>query len=174
MLETKSPISAPTPTCPLLMLPAEIRKRIWTLVVEVGATFATRYNIRKASGKHLSPATIALAFTCRQVYHEVTPIYYSENLFVFPCATVKDPLEFAAAIGPANAESIISVMVSGCTTTKAIPSVLGVLKDRVPFPNLTILFYDDLDYIHQILPDAGSLEFSRNHPVDRKIRSTAR
>lgn len=72
---------------------------------------------------------LAVAFTCRQLYLEVTPIYYRENKFHLPwwglshrpsrglsfrfnCDNFK---EFAEAIGSVNAASILSLRLDGYT-----------------------------------------------------------
>ena len=129
--------SASTATCPLLKFPPEIRNRIWTLVVTVGIV-CIKWDCPKPSGKHFYPTTMALAFTCRQIYREATPIYYSKNTFRFPqYSPIELPRRFAAAIGPANAESITAVEI--LFTFQAMLMLQERLK-MATFPNLKALW----------------------------------
>ena len=138
MSDAEPSTPAQTATCPLLKLPPEIRNRIWTLVVTVGIVYI-KGDCPKPSGKHLSPTTIAVAFTCRQIYREVTPIYYSKNLFYFPQYSPMDlPRRFAAAIGPAYAESITAVEIP--CTFQVMLLWQGPPGMRLPFPNLKALW----------------------------------
>ena len=139
MSDTEPSALAITPQCPLLKFPPEIRNRIWTLVVKVDRVVAMYYSGREMSDKPLSPTTIALAFTCRQIYREVTPIYYSENLFHFPHEAISTLREFAAAIGPANAESITAVEISIYSHIMQLSQ--QQLEELWPFPNLKTLVY---------------------------------
>ena len=150
MSDTESSTPASTPICSLLKFPPEIRNRIWTLVVKVKRVQTRRNSPRKISGKHLPPTTIALAFTCRQIYREVTPIYYSENLFHFPYSAISLLREFAAAIGPANVESITAVEVA------IYPHIMHLsqqqLEELWPFPNLKTLVYFEIPEIYGHYP----------------------
>ena len=149
MSDTESPTPAPTPTCPLLKCPPEIRNRIWTFVVKVEKIKIRCNTYRKIYRKHLPPTTMALAFTCRQIYREVTPIYYSANLFCFPSGPIdslrqlKQLRQFAAAIGPENAKSISAMGFPRYFQSLAISRELQ--KALLPYPNLKILSYFDTD-----------------------------
>lgn len=92
---------------------------------------------------------MALAFTCRQIYREVTPIYYSENFFHIPSG-INSLREFAAVIGPANAKSITTVEIPIC------PLIVHLsrqqLKELWPFPNLKILVYFEIPGFERRLP----------------------
>ena len=144
MSDTKSliPVPAPTPPFPLLKLPSEIRNRIWTLVVKVDAVVIRRDNYRKRPCEHTFATTMALAFTSRQMYHEVTPIYYSKNLFHFPYESRLVLSLFAEAIGPTNTESITRV--GFARHRKMSPRSRGLRQALSPFPNLKVLAYFDL------------------------------
>ena len=82
---------------PLLKLPAEIRIRIWKYVVVnnmmifvcnyVGNSrlrdwFAAAHAVKvhREVDEQRRSSWVAVAFTCRQLYLEVTPIYYRENI----------------------------------------------------------------------------------------------
>lgn len=66
------------PAASLLLLPGELRNRIWRLlVVHDGALPA----FSKAGSLQDRVSVPPLAHTCRSVRHEVLPIYYSENVF---------------------------------------------------------------------------------------------
>ena len=92
--------SSRSSTSPLLkLLPGEIREQIWRYVVVSNSPICLRKyrdmdapSSRLRSGKglkidgttqhwYLHSTTFSLALTCRQVYLEVTPIYYGENVF---------------------------------------------------------------------------------------------
>ena len=138
--------STQTVTCPLLKLPPEIRSCTWTLVVKVGIVYI-KSDCPKPSDKHLSPNTMAVAFTCRQIHREVTPIYYSKNLFYFPENSPFDfPQRFAAAIGPANAESITEVQI--LHNFHVMPVLRGPSDMRLLFPNLKALWGFHAVYSH--------------------------
>ena len=140
MSDTESSTPASTATCPLLRFPPEIRNRIWTLAVTVEIV-AIRWDCPKPSGKHISPTTMALACTCRQIYREVTPIYYSKNVFRFAQSVEWDfPWRFAAAIGPANAENITAVVIPFRYREWAVT--------LFPFPNLRTLSCTGKDVIN--------------------------
>ena len=116
---------------PLLKLPSEIRNHIWRCIVikDEGITFheymvysksrdtglrvGNPVSIRQDGDEPRQTSLLAIAFTCRQFYLEVTPIYYGENVFrplhwnyvlTFNFSGVLK--SFAAAIGPTNASTI--------------------------------------------------------------------
>ena len=123
---------AQTATCSLLNLPPEIRNRIWTFAAKGRIVFISMHCPRDY-GKDLPYTTMSLASTCRQIYREVTPIYYSKNAFYFNFSLAKDfPWRFAAAIGPANAASITFVAIRHRNAEWALT--------RLPFPNLKVLW----------------------------------
>ena len=144
--------STQTATCPLLKLPPEIRNRIWTLVVKVGTVHIKADCYWNAvcpipSGKHISPTPMAVAFTCQKIYREVTPIYYSKNIFHFPRYSPFDfPHRFAAAIGPANTESIAEVETP--YTLHPILLMREYLDMHLPFLNLKALWCFRSDCLH--------------------------
>ena len=171
MLDIKSLIPAPTPTCPLLVLPPEIRNRIWTFaVVDVEEVIIRCNSHRETPGRHLHPTTIALAFTYRQIYREVASIYYSENLFQFHYGAIGILREFAAAIGPANAKSITALEIP------IYPHIMHVsqrqLEELWPFPNLKTLVYYEKPKIYGHYSDELHLPRpSRTVAVFRKSRT---
>lgn len=81
-----TPTTPTTPTtstaCRLQGLPNELRNRIFAFaVVQDGSIIVTRK--KTAPRKHvLIPAPPAIAFTCRQFYDEVLPVFYGNNTFV--------------------------------------------------------------------------------------------
>lgn len=114
-------------------LPPEIRNRIWEFAVVTHEPIQVKDHKRSAmaskrppsslrSGKQIeshrkddiarTTAILTIAFACRQVYLEVTPIYYSKNTFQFRgCCYVHPPtLKFTKAIGKEKAQSITSVI----------------------------------------------------------------
>lgn len=66
--------------------------------------------IHAEDDRRLIPSLLAIAFTCRQLYLEVTPIYYSHNWFAMPLISMEAALEktqaFVTAIGPENARCL--------------------------------------------------------------------
>ena len=116
---------------PLLQLPPEIRNYIWEYVAikdraillyepnQRGRVPESRLRSGNLIKHHQEdderrwPSTqLAVAFTCRQLYLEVTPIYYGKNTFRLPeifellgggSQVVK---EFKNAIGPRNSSAI--------------------------------------------------------------------
>ena len=143
MSDTESPTTAPTPPFPLLKLPSEIRTRIWTLVVEVEIVVIDYGDYRsRQTGRHFFPTTMSLASTCRQMYHEVAPIYYSKNLFHFPHESRLRLSQFAEAIGPTNTESITRV---GFPRHLHMPSHMPPMPPGLSlFPNLKTVAWLDL------------------------------
>ena len=121
--------SRPQKPFPLLELPAEIRNHIWRYIVikddhvtfqefmvypkspETGLRVGNPVKRRLNDDEPRQTSMLAIAFTCRQLYLEVTPIYYGENVFR---PSYSDYLlakrwlfqSFAAAIGPTNANTI--------------------------------------------------------------------
>lgn len=114
---------------PVLKLPSEIRNLIWRCTVvaaeaiqlEQHGSQHTRGRLAPSllrSGKQihaeddrrLVPSRLAIAFTCRQLYLEVTPIYYSHNWFAMPFISVENAQgktqDFVTAVGPDNARCL--------------------------------------------------------------------
>ena len=60
--------------------------------------------------RQMVPSRLAVAFACRQMYLEVTPIYYSQSCFALSLISMVTALEnakgFAIAAGPDNARCI--------------------------------------------------------------------
>jgi len=120
----------------VLSLPSEIRLQIWTYVVVSNKVIEVRNHDRAEktlqpsrlrSGKELEghrvddlrrvSSQFALASTCRQLYLEVAPIYYSKNHFRLErSGSSKD---FAAAIGQ-NSQRILSIYISYLINQKSI------------------------------------------------------
>lgn len=113
---------------PILKFPPEIRNHIWRILVVVDDVLKfrnydhhakipeSRLRSRKPTIFHQEDderrlsSQLAVAFTCRQFYLEVTPIYYGENTFSpgFSRFRPMDPQfeNFTDAIGPKNASNI--------------------------------------------------------------------
>ena len=158
MRDTESSTPAQPATCPLLNLPPEIRNRIWTLAAK-GRIVAIRWDCPRKRGKHLPPTTISLASTCRQIYREVTPIYYSKNAFRFSCAMAEDsPWQFAAAIGPANAASITFVSINIHEKEWALT--------QLPFPNLKVLWCIGSNVLNVPSSEELSRVLNTKHPPE--------
>lgn len=121
---------------PVLRFPPEIRNHIWRYaIVKEGVVVVQQHSGQRLlsnlpasslrSGYELRShreddqrrvaSKLAVAFTCRQIYLEVTPIYYSENTFSLPhwwrCFESDPPKvqRFAEAIGSEKAASILSI-----------------------------------------------------------------
>lgn len=109
----------------ILSLALELRTRIWRYAIVKKDAIDLQFHTRQTCQK-ISPAErkrfiktqlendqshvvsqLALAFTCRQVYLEVTPIYYSEHTFRF-YYTIED---FLTNIGSVNTHYITSISV---------------------------------------------------------------
>lgn len=124
MPRTKKASSGTQKPFPLLKLPSEIRNHIWRYVVVKTGKVYVRKQVQ--DGHLRSPQSIttkpvnqgtdwqrqksrpAVAFTCRQIYLEVTPIYYSANIFwnYGDWDDHRKFVNFTAAIGPDNASMI--------------------------------------------------------------------
>ena len=122
---------------PILKLPPEIRHGIWYFTVVTDRPIAVKYHERQALAAQIRPSTLrsgkrmeahhnddvkrmnsflAVAFTCRQIYQEVAPIYYSKNNFFFkhPCEYARRydwTSDFVGSIGEHNARSITSMTI---------------------------------------------------------------
>ena len=156
MLDTKSSTPAQTSTCPLLNLPPEIRNRIWTLAAK-GRILAICFHCPREYGENLPPTAMSLASTCRQIYREVTPIYYSKNAFHFTSGVAKDsPWQFAAAIGPANAASITFIAI--------LPHAQEWALTQLPFPNLKVLWCFRLNILNVRSSEELSEILDAKHP----------
>lgn len=124
---------------PVLLLPPEIRNNIWRYAVlkegDVDIEKTSRKRLasvlrasRLRSGRELRlhreddqrriASKLAVAFTCRQAYLEVTPIYYRENTFNISNGWRYSPnfnnvKTFAESIGSEKAASILSIRLVG-------------------------------------------------------------
>ena len=119
---------------PLLRLPAEIRDCIWKYVVvndgdivirqfilykkspETGLRSGSAEKVYIVDEEPRQTSLLAVAFTCRRLYLEVTPVYYSDNVFRPDFYDLmlrgdKSVREFANAIGPRNASTITDLHV---------------------------------------------------------------
>lgn len=65
----------------LFMLPAELRNKIYDLVV-TGNMFLT-------TGNMSSPSQIAVLQVCRKLREELVPLYYGSNTFSFALSTLQ-------------------------------------------------------------------------------------
>ena len=119
----------------------------------------------KDDDQRTNTTALAPAFTCRQIYLEVTPIYYGKNTFIFwdPCSEfsgLQIIQKFIAAIGPENASSISSIN----TTPYSMPVVLNLER----LPGLKRLEVTDcrrwVDYRTMTWP-SEMLAYVRNHPA---------
>ena len=122
---------------PVLKLPPEIRDQIWRNVVvkdgdvvlhdrmrqdelpESNFRSANSMEIHRTDDGPLPSSRLAVAFTCRQLYREVTPIYYRDNTFrpgeSWYDFTYREVIEsFADAIGPTNAGNITDLCFFAC------------------------------------------------------------
>jgi len=114
----------------IMDLPPEIRNCIWRLAVIADHPIEVRHHLRRELIRMLPPSTLrcgryeelhregdvaavistlAIALTCRQVYLEVTPLYYSQNAFRFHYnyAGHRSMTVFTRAMKKAKARSII-------------------------------------------------------------------
>lgn len=168
-------------------LPPEVRNRIWEFAVvcdkpilvlnhESDRLAKDKPPKKLRSGKqiespkqdHLATATslLAIAFTCRQLYLEVTPLYYSKNTFNFKrpdcharCRCHERLADFTRAIGKEKAGSITSVIVTPNQQQARDLSFLPGLR-RLEFrtPNLEPMICEQcrafVEYFHQAHPRA--------------------
>lgn len=122
---------------PLLQLPAEVRNQVWEYAVLVEKPTKIEKKIRQHTSSQLASSAskfetqlynadnvnvgsasglasgFAVTSTCRQMYIEATPIYYSKNWFhiiLSPGAKGKEDIDqihdFMHAIGPQNALNV--------------------------------------------------------------------
>ena len=125
-------MTTPPPPPPLFLLPQELRHRIWTLVVVSSTPIKVRRRnwrglvpFLKGDDRYLFTSNLNLAFTCRTLWKEVTPLYYSTNTFKFnPPNLIPD---FVKAIGPANARAITRIETDLCDlwTASFLDKLLG-------------------------------------------------
>ena len=152
---------------PVLSLPREIRDRIWYFAVVINHLVIVHNRERtedlllgrsiadqRTEGSSRTYSLLSVAFTCRQIYLEVTPIYYSKNLFFF-CLhiavnagwrTNSEIFDFKGAIGKQNARKITSVAadlvsaffpLNGRTLLSSyLPSKLRYLDLLYPYPSV--------------------------------------
>lgn len=117
--------------CPIFKLPAELRTRIWEWVVvfEDPVTILNygypepfdmaSYSLPPSrpqihdNNLKIPKSSLAIAFTCRQAYKEVTPLYYSQNSFqaLFVVSPDNEAIitlmrHFVEAIGPQNTNCV--------------------------------------------------------------------
>ena len=125
------------PTPLIFSLPEELRHRIWTLIVVSPTPITVRrrnwrgiVDFLTGDDRQLFTSPLKLAFTCRRLWQEITPLYYSANTFKFLSpSTIPD---FIEAIGPANAHAITRIETDVCqlwTATIlhcALPGLLSV------------------------------------------------
>lgn len=128
MPQTKKMSSHVQKPFPLLKLPAEIRIRICKYVVVKDVMvpvwefvrdgkfqrniFATdELNFHHEVDERRRSSWLAVAFTCRQLYLKVTPIYYGENIFrIYGSRLDYEIFErFTAAIGPRITSTITEI-----------------------------------------------------------------
>ena len=107
---------------PLFSLPDELRARIWELVVvsdkpikvqrRNGRGLATFLKTEGREDRQLFSSNLNIAFVCRRLWQEITPLYYSHNKFnLDPPKTIPD---FIKAIGPSNARAITKIETDIC------------------------------------------------------------
>ena len=140
-------IKKPSSYFPILKFPPEIRNLIWRYTVVAAEVICLeRYGSQHTRGqlapsllrsgkqihaeddKRLVLSRLAVAFTCRQLYLEVTPIYYSDNWFAVPLISMVtaqgEAQDFVTAIGPENARCIRNFCL-------VLPRTMPVLRLRL-------------------------------------------
>ncbi|KAK3168605.1 hypothetical protein OEA41_005053 [Lepraria neglecta] len=151
----KNSTQAPTRPSLLLDLPPELQIRVWRHVLVEDTPIKVVNHQRQKRAEELPPtllqsgqrlkladdnrcnkrrtaSNLALALTCRQIHLEMTPIYYAEKTFSFylgyrskPDAHI--PIEFAKAIGPVKASSVVSLKLDR-------PVHIPILEPLAAFP----------------------------------------
>ena len=107
----------------LFRLPDELRTHIWELIVvsdkpiQVGRRnwrgLAVYLGTNGQEDRQLFSSNLNIAFVCRRLWQEITPIYYSYNMFkIVPPNRIPN---FVRAIGPSNAKAITKIETSICT-----------------------------------------------------------
>ena len=93
-------------------LPTEIWCQIYSLIAGKKIRIETSsIRLQYDTNRHISSrrsqckTVLALASTCRWIYHTLIPIYYSKNTFSIPC----HPQRFLTDIGPRNVNLITSI-----------------------------------------------------------------
>ena len=132
---------------PILKLPSEIRNLIWRFTVvaanaieleQLGSQYArgqlspsllrSGKQIHAEDDKRLVPSRLAVAFASRQLYLEITPIYYAHNWFAVSLTSMETTLEkvqnFAVAIGPWNSRFIRNICL-------VLPGIMPLLHLRM-------------------------------------------
>lgn len=172
---------------PVLCLPPEIRNHIWryAVVKEGGvvvrqhsgqsvlsnlpaSSLRSGYELRshREDDQRRVASKLAVAFTCRQIYLEVTPIYYGENTFSLPhwwrCfeSGPQKVQGFAEAIGSEKAASILSIRLDNYY----FHSLDGFLSY---FPSLKRLGFSDFHLYRQYYSSkwiAEVIPYVQKHP----------
>lgn len=140
-------IKKSSPVFPILEIPPEIRNLIWRYtVIAAGAIQLEQHSSQHTRGqlspsflrsgkqihaeddRRLVPSRLAVAFTCRLLYLEISPIYYSHNCFAMPLTSMVTALEeaqnFVTAVGPENARCIRNVCL-------VLPGIMPLLHLRL-------------------------------------------
>lgn len=163
---------------PLLQLPPEIRNSIWYLIVVMDQPIMIRkrHNLAEStrpslnrSGKRrkldldqqYAASKLSVAFTCRLVYLEVTPIYYSKNTFELELSkhTPASVGNFLADLGPEKARSIQSIYFK-----YSWPHLIQILPK---FPNLRRISVDHkayCGYYHAYPSGKELVEYVKTNP----------
>ncbi len=107
------PSKTPLPGRPItfLALPGEIRTQIYHLIVPESRISHPHSIVKRNLDGHKTPQpeTLALARTCKQIYGELSSVYFGERFFHFDI--VFDMFHYLNKIGPTRRSFITSVRV---------------------------------------------------------------
>ena len=108
--------------CRLFSLPVELRLRIYELVLSIESP-KVQLKWYPANRKPLRPSVLLILETCRRIYIEAEPIFYSINHFQYPLETPRLATSFCKAIGPKRRGAIRSLTIVASSGSKALSTI---------------------------------------------------
>ncbi|KAH8812888.1 hypothetical protein F5884DRAFT_856179 [Xylogone sp. PMI_703] len=118
--------------CKLFSLPAELRLRIYKQVLSIESPSV---QLKWCPAKHrnsLRPSVLSILETCRRIYIEAEPIFYSVNHFQYPVETPRFATGFCKAINPNRRDAIRSLTIVVSSGSQA----LRIIEELIPLSKL--------------------------------------
>ncbi|RFU33962.1 hypothetical protein B7463_g2384, partial [Scytalidium lignicola] len=109
--------------CRLFSLPVELRLRIYEQVLSIESPSVQLKWYPANHRKNLRPSVLLILETCRRIYIEAEPIFYSINHFQYPVVTPRLATSFCKAINPNRRDAIRSLTIVASSGSKALCTI---------------------------------------------------
>jgi hypothetical protein len=109
--------------CELFTLPVELRLRIYEQVLSIESPKVQLNWIAASHRQNFQPSVLSILETCRRIYVEAEPIFYSINHFVYPNRWLRSVTGFSRTINPFRRNAVRSITISASSAGAALSMI---------------------------------------------------